>query len=101
MSEPVIDLLEETWRSTSGLAQSFADDEWATLTECPGWSTKDILSHLIGIERKLLVLPDDPPLAEYPDYVRNDLGKFGENSIAVRRPRSGTDVLAEFDTVTT
>ena len=61
MSEPIIELLDQTWRSISDLGHSLTDDQWAISTECPGWSTKDIVSHLIGIERKLLGLPDDPP----------------------------------------
>jgi hypothetical protein len=29
-------------------------EQWRTVTDCPGWTVQDQLSHLIGIERSLL-----------------------------------------------
>jgi uncharacterized protein (TIGR03083 family) len=58
------------------------------------------VSHLIAIERRLLGLPNDPPLGDYPAYVKNEIGRFNEDAIELRRRRPGAEVLAEFNDVT-
>ena len=51
------DLLEETLRATIDVGQQLSDDEWELPTDCPGWTVKDHVSHLIGTERMLQGLP--------------------------------------------
>lgn len=97
--DPVVDLLEREWQSIVELCQSLRDDEWDAPTDCPGWSVKDNISHLIGIENMLRGAPSDPPIDERPAHVRNDIGAFNEAAIAARRDRTGPDVLAEFQAV--
>ncbi len=96
MTEPARDLLEHTFASIGSLLTELPPGEWDLATECPGWSVRDIVSHLIGIERLLLGLPADPPLSAYPAHVKNDVGKFGEDAIAARRDRPGPIVATEF-----
>ncbi|MEO5838561.1 MAG: maleylpyruvate isomerase family mycothiol-dependent enzyme [Acidimicrobiales bacterium] len=100
MSEESIPLLNACWASISELAASITPAEWDLATECPGWSVRDNVSHLIAIERRLLGLPGDPALSKYPPYVKNNIGKFNEDAIALRRDRPGTEVLAEFNDIT-
>ena len=100
MTEETVGLLSTCWASIRQLGGAISATEWDIATDCPGWSVRDNVSHLIGIERKLLGLPDDPPLQEYPTYVKNDLGRFNEAAIASRRQRSGAEVLKEFTDVT-
>ena len=100
MSEESIPLLSACWASISELCASITPAEWEIPTDCPGWSVRDNVSHLIAIERRLLGLPNDPPLAEYPAYVKNEIGRFNEDAIELRRHRPGAEVLAEFNDVT-
>ena len=100
MSEEAIALLRTCWASISELGDSITPAEWDLATDCPGWSLRDNFSHVIAIERKLLGLPADPPLSDYPAYVKNEIGRFNEDAIEVRRHRPGADVLAEFRDVT-
>jgi uncharacterized protein (TIGR03083 family) len=100
VSEPAIELLETTWASIAALGDGLDDARWERATDCPGWSVKDNLSHLIGIEKMLLGEPADPTVEPRPDHVRNDVGAFNEAAIAARRPRPGADVLSEFKAVT-
>ena len=100
MTEESIPLLTTCWASIRDLGASISPAEWDLATDCPGWSVRDNVSHLISIERKLLGLPADPSLGEYPDHVKNDLGRSNEDAIEVRRQRSGAEVLAEFVDVT-
>jgi uncharacterized protein (TIGR03083 family) len=92
--------LAETWGALAEVCRELSATEWGLSTECPGWDVKDQLSHLIGIERSLLGEPApawDGPLGP---HVRNDVGAMNERWIAVRRPRPGADVRAEFVEVT-
>ena len=100
MSEESVALLSACWASISELGASLAPAEWDIATDCPGWSVRDNVSHLIAIERRLLGFPNDPPLSEYPAYVKNEIGRFNEDAIAVRRQRPGAEVLEEFNEVT-
>ena len=88
--------LGETWGALAEVCHELSATEWGLPTECPGWDVKDQLSHLIGIERSLLGEPApewDGPLGP---HVKNDVGAMNERWIAVRRPRPGADVRAEF-----
>jgi uncharacterized protein (TIGR03083 family) len=91
------DLLEETWRSVIALGRSLTAEDWELPTDCPGWTVKDHLSHLIGTERMLQGLPAaDVDPGERP-YVKNPVGQSNEREVELRRHLSGPAVLAEFD----
>ncbi len=94
-----IDKLTAVWASVSELCAGLTAEQWAQPTECPGWDVKDNLSHLIGTERMLQGLPAAPPLDSQPEHVRNAIGGFNENEIALRRPRPGAEVLAEWEEI--
>jgi uncharacterized protein (TIGR03083 family) len=100
MAEPVIELLEQEWSSIASLGDSLDAAGWDAPTECPGWTVRDNLSHLIGTENLLRGVPADPPVAEQPAHVRNDIGGFNEAAVDARRDRPGAQVLAEFRAVT-
>ncbi len=70
--------------------------QWDLATDCPGWTVKDQLSHLIGIERLLLGDPPPPPLEVVPDHVTNAFGELNEAWVAARRAMPGNEVLEEF-----
>jgi len=86
---------EQTLRSTIALAEGFADADWARATDCPGWTVKDQLSHIVSVERSLL--GDPAPKAEPVEWphVRNDFGRMLEAGIEARRPVPGPEIVAE------
>ena len=92
--------LAETWRSLVDVCCGLDAPQWGLPTECPGWTVKDQLSHLIGIERSLL--GEAPPawVAPLGDHVRNAFAQENEPWIATRRAQTGPVVLAEFVAVT-
>jgi len=98
--EPVIAQLAEVWGSTADACAGLSDQEWGLATDCPGWRVKDLLSHLIGIERSLM--GDAAPLLEgpVPGHVRNPMGEMNEAWVASRRDVPGDEVLGEFVAVT-
>jgi uncharacterized protein (TIGR03083 family) len=92
--------LAETWGALADVCHELSATEWALPTECPGWDVKDLLSHLIGIERTIMGQPTpewDGPLGP---HVRNDVGAMNERWVGLRRPLPGDFVLAEFVEVT-
>ena len=91
--------LDETWRTIAGLCANLDEPGFLTPTDLPGWTVKDILSHILGTERSLR--GETPPDIEaVGDHVRNDLGAFNERWVESLRRHSGAEVLAQFREVT-
>jgi uncharacterized protein (TIGR03083 family) len=102
MSEPLISILQTTWDDIAALCEGLGDEQWEAATECPGWSVKDQVAHMIGTENMLRGV--QPPAADDSagdaPHVRNDIGKFNEQWVGVYRSRSGAETLADFRAVT-
>lgn len=73
MSLPALERLEECMRSTHSLLAGLDDADWSTPSLCPGWSVRDIVQHLAGIEELLLGWwPDGdkpPPFDRFTEYL--------------------------------
>ena len=97
----------------AGLVQAFTQTAQAVLdlghgcreadfdleTQCPGWTVKDQLSHVIGVEAALEGLRElAVEVPEYP-HVRHDFGRQVEGPVEARRGRPGPDVVAELEHV--
>jgi len=102
MAEPLIARFEEVWSDIVDLCSDLTDDQWNLATDCPGWSVKDHVSHMIGTERMLL--GEQPAEGTEPagaaPYVRNDIGRANEQWIATYSDCTGKEVLDEFRSVT-
>lgn len=106
MAEPEDDpveeiaVLEHVWVQVIEVCATLTDEQWDRPTRLPGWTVKDNISHLIGIENMIRGLPADE--VELPDdlpHVQNDVGRFNEIPVEARRPRPGADVLSEWQRV--
>jgi uncharacterized protein (TIGR03083 family) len=99
---PSISNLAAAWASLESLLQTLTEDEWKAQTGCPGWSVQDNVSHLIDYEEKALTSQalSRPTDGDRPPHVKNDLGASNEPGVAVRRSKSGPEVLAELRSVT-
>lgn len=97
--DELVDALEQTWEATSKFAATLTGTEWELPTGCPGWTVKDNLSHLVGLER--IMLGEPVPEHDLPAYghVRDDIGRFMEVPVDLRRAVDPVHVLAEFDDV--
>ena len=92
----VVDLQEMAFNALDELCSSLSAEEWDKQTDCPGWSVKDNLSHVIGTESIMLgrPAPDHDP-GEKP-WVRNEIGKNNEIHVDFRRSHAPDEVLQEF-----
>jgi uncharacterized protein (TIGR03083 family) len=98
--EQVVAVLAEVWQAIAELGSGLSDPEWDLPSECPGWTVKDLVSHLVGVERALLGDPAPPMPAARAPHVHNDMGAVNEAWVSARRAVSGPDVLEEFRAVT-
>jgi uncharacterized protein (TIGR03083 family) len=92
--------LEQTWQGMSSAVTNLEPAQWDAPTDLPGWSVKDNVSHVAGLESLLLgnPYPADHVLPDYP-YLRHEAGRFMEIPVDVRRPLPGPSVLAELRSV--
>jgi len=96
----VVDLQETVFNSLDELCSSLSDAEWAATTDCPGWSVKDNLSHIIGTESTILGRPAPEHDPGEKEWIRNPIGATNEIHVDYRRSRSPQEVLDEFREVT-
>src|ERR1700683_1948503 len=94
-NEPVVGAMAQVWASLIGVCEQIGDTGWDQDTDCPGWTVKDQLSHLIGIERMLLGEEPPAPLEEVPEHVTNAFGEMNEACVEARRRTPGKEVFAE------
>ncbi len=92
--------LESTWDALARTLTGRAPSAFDAPTPCPGWSVRDVVSHLIGIERVIQGEPWPEPVDPWPSHVHNELGALNEAVVRSRRGLPGAAVLAEFVDVT-
>lgn len=96
--QPYIDAWTESTEAISELVQSLAEGEWNRRTACPGWSVRDVISHVIGIECELL--GDPRPIHTLPRdlyHVTDDAGRHMEVQVDVRRHHTGPEMTSELE----
>jgi len=95
-----IDQLEEVWSRIADVGAALDAGEWELPTDCPGWTVRDQLSHLIGTESMLLGRSSPPPVPGGLAHVKNPIGASNEAWVEERRRWPASQVLAEFAEVT-
>src|SRR4051794_35935448 len=96
----MIERLDEVWRDIAELGAGLSDDQWGLMTDCPGWSVKDNVSHMIGTERILMGHKPDADPEATPDFVRNDIGRADQQWVDEYEVLPGNEVLEAFVSVT-
>lgn len=84
-----------TFKAVIDLGFTCHDEDFALETDCPGWTVKDQFSHVAGVEAAGAGVHD--PQVSVPDYphLRHDFAREIEKAVEVRRPRTGSQVVAE------
>lgn len=93
-------MLREEWTTLSALCAHLTDEQWRADTDCPGWTVKDQISHLIGVERWILGHPVPEHHVPRADHVVNHIGERNEVEVDYRRGHAPDQVLEEFRAVT-
>lgn len=92
--------LREVWGRLERLCGQLTDAEWDRPTDCPSWTVRDQLAHIVGTEVQLAGEAPPPALDRRPDHVRNDLGAFNEAWIESLRGLAVPELVSRFSAVT-
>jgi uncharacterized protein (TIGR03083 family) len=97
-----VSALAETWEGLESAVTGLSPADWDRPTDLPGWSVKDNVSHVVGVELVLLgePYPSSHVLPESMPHVRNEVGRYMEVPVDLRRALPGESVLAELRDVT-
>ncbi|MEV6132172.1 maleylpyruvate isomerase family mycothiol-dependent enzyme [Streptomyces violaceusniger] len=93
-----IDAWTHSIDAISELVNPLAEREWNLATECPGWSVRDVVSHVIGLECEML--GDPRPIHSLPRdlfHVTNELSRYMEVQVDVRRCHTAPEMTSELE----
>ncbi|WP_225832532.1 maleylpyruvate isomerase family mycothiol-dependent enzyme [Streptomyces sp. NK08204] len=96
--QPYADAWTDSIEAISELVQSLAEPDWNRRTPCPGWSVRDIVSHVIGLDCELL--GDPRPIHALPRdlfHVTTDHQRYMEMQVDVRRHHTAPEMTAELE----
>ncbi|MFI0964244.1 maleylpyruvate isomerase family mycothiol-dependent enzyme [Streptomyces sp. NPDC021080] len=82
----------------SELVQPLVEGEWNRRTPCPGWSVRDIVSHVIGLDCEML--GDPRPIHTLPRdlyHVTNEHQRYMEMQVDVRRHHTAPEMTSELE----
>jgi uncharacterized protein (TIGR03083 family) len=100
--EPLIGLLDSVWTSVAELGAALTVADFDRPTDCPGWTIRDQVAHMLGTESMLA--GRQAPASEVQvgelAHVRNPIGVANEQWVEAYRARSGQDTLAAFIDIT-
>jgi len=94
--EWIIDALDDTWSAIDRLVRPQPPSAYDAATPCPGWSVRDVLSHLLGFELMLRGAPVPNFDGAWPAYVHNPVGELNEAFVQAHRREPGIEVLNLF-----
>jgi uncharacterized protein (TIGR03083 family) len=98
--QPYADAWTHSTDAISALVGPLAEGEWNRRTECPGWSVRDVVSHVIGLECE--VLGDPRPIHSLPRdlyHVVDESSRYMEVQVDVRRHHTAPEMTSELEYV--
>lgn len=98
----LVEAWEQSIRSLSDVVSGLTEGQWNRATECPGWSIRDVVSHVIGVELELL--GDPRPIHTLPSdlaHVRpgDEFSRYCEIPVDVRRCHTAAEMTGELSYV--
>ncbi|MDG4861156.1 maleylpyruvate isomerase family mycothiol-dependent enzyme [Streptomyces sp. T-3] len=99
---PSLQTYADAWthsvEAISELVTPLAEGEWNWATPCPGWSIRDIVSHVIGLDCEML--GDPRPIHTLPRdlyHVQTELQRYMEMQVDVRRHHTAPEMTSELE----
>ncbi|MFF5719711.1 maleylpyruvate isomerase family mycothiol-dependent enzyme [Streptomyces buecherae] len=96
--QPAIDAWTHSIEAISELVNPLVEGEWNRATECPGWSVRDVVSHVIGFECEML--GDPRPIHSLPRdlyHVNSEFARYVEVQVDVRRCHTAPEMTSELE----
>ncbi|WP_306332282.1 maleylpyruvate isomerase family mycothiol-dependent enzyme [Streptomyces sp. KL118A] len=99
---PSLQTYADAWthsvEAISELVSPLAEGEWNWATPCPGWSVRDIVSHVIGLDCEML--GDPRPIHTLPRdlyHVQTEGQRYMEMQVDVRRHHTAPEMTSELE----
>ncbi|MEV6834555.1 maleylpyruvate isomerase family mycothiol-dependent enzyme [Streptomyces sp. NPDC051133] len=96
--QPYADAWTHSIDAISEMVQPLAEGEWNRRTPCPGWSVRDVVSHVIGMDCEML--GDPRPIHSLPRdlfHVTTEHQRYMEMQVDVRRHHTAPEMTAELE----
>ncbi|MFC9293110.1 maleylpyruvate isomerase family mycothiol-dependent enzyme [Streptomyces sp. NPDC057011] len=96
--QPYADAWTHSIEAISELVLPLPEGEWNRATPCPGWSVRDVVSHIIGIECEQL--GDPRPIhtvARDLRHVVDEFSRYMEVQVDVRRHHTAPEMTSELE----
>lgn len=96
--QPYADAWAHSVEAISELVQPLVEADWNRRTPCPGWSVRDVVSHIIGLDSEML--GDPRPIHTLPRdlfHVTNDHQRYMEMQVDVRRHHTAPEMTSELE----
>ncbi|MFH9858807.1 maleylpyruvate isomerase family mycothiol-dependent enzyme [Streptomyces sp. NPDC017202] len=96
--QPYADAWTHSIEAISELVQPLVEGEWNRRTPCPGWSVRDLVSHVIGLDSEMY--GDPRPIHTLPRdlfHVTNDFQRYMEMQVDVRRHHTAPEMTSELE----
>lgn len=96
--QPYIDAWTQSVEAISELVSDLPEGAWSRPTECPAWSVRDIVSHVIGVETE--ALGDPRPIHSLPRdlfHMKDDFSRYNEVQVDVRRHHTSPEMTSELE----
>ncbi|MFJ8147608.1 maleylpyruvate isomerase family mycothiol-dependent enzyme [Streptomyces sp. NPDC096094] len=96
--QPYADAWTHSIEAISELVQPLVEAEWNRRTPCPGWSVRDVVSHVLGLDSEML--GDPRPIHTLPRdlfHVTNDHQRYMEMQVDVRRHHTAPEMTSELE----
>ncbi|GAA3488494.1 maleylpyruvate isomerase family mycothiol-dependent enzyme [Streptomyces cremeus] len=99
---PALQTYADAWthsiEAISELVKPLVEGEWNRRTPCPGWSVRDLVSHVIGAECEML--GDPRPIHSLPSdlfHITSDIARYLEVQVDVRRHHTAPEMTSELE----
>jgi uncharacterized protein (TIGR03083 family) len=96
--QTAIDAWTHSIEAIAELVTPLVEGEWSWATDLPGWSVRDVVSHIIGLECEML--GDPRPIHTLPRdlyHVRSEFARRMEVQVDVRRHHTAPEMLSELE----
>ncbi|WP_331450643.1 maleylpyruvate isomerase family mycothiol-dependent enzyme [Streptomyces prasinus] len=96
--QPYADAWNHSVEAISELVQPLVEADWNRRTPCPGWSVRDVVSHVIGLDCEML--GDPRPIHALPRdlfHVTDDHQRYMEIQVDVRRHHTAPEMTSELE----
>ncbi|MFJ9522409.1 maleylpyruvate isomerase family mycothiol-dependent enzyme [Kitasatospora sp. NPDC101801] len=93
-----IDAWTQSIEAIAELLAPLPTDAWNRATECPGWSVRDVVSHIIALESELL--GDPRPIHSLPRdlrHVTDEFARYMELPVDKRRCHTAPEMTGELE----